>query len=92
MCLLWFIPIIVPKKQLLDTTPTIYLLERSPGYPLMLNLACKKDSQKLASSKSKYAEQLKKRLKYAKKKAKQMASKQQERHKGLYDQRCRGMN
>ena len=34
--------------------------------------------------------QLKRRLRFAHKKAKQVASGQQARHKGLYDQRCRG--
>ena len=34
--------------------------------------------------------QLKRRLRFAHKKAKQVASRQQARHKGLYDQKCRG--
>ena len=34
--------------------------------------------------------QLKRRLRIAHKKSKHVASRQQARHKGLYDQRCRG--
>ena len=37
-----------------------------------------------------YIEKLQRTLKYAYKKAKQVAQKQQKRHKGLYDQSCRG--
>ena len=39
---------------------------------------------------STYVTQLRRRLRFAHKKAKQVADRQQVRHKGLYDRRCKG--
>ena len=55
----------------------------------MLNFVYKRDAQEIPTSKSNFIEKLKGRLKYTHKKAKQVADKQQERHKRLYNQRCR---
>ena len=42
-------------------------------------------------SKFKYVTQLKRRLRFVHKKARQVASRQQARHEGLYEQRYRGV-
>ena len=55
-----------------------------------MEFGLKRGNQKVPLSKSTYVTQLKRRLRFAHKKAKQVASRQQARHKGLYDQRCRG--
>ena len=47
-------------------------------------------SQKGSLGKSAYISQLRRRLMFAHNKAKQMAKRQQARHKGLYNQKCRG--
>ena len=47
-------------------------------------------NQQVPPSKSTYITQLRRRLRFAHKKAKQVASRQQARHKGLYDKRCKG--
>ena len=55
-----------------------------------MEFGLKRGNQKVPPCKSTYVTQLKRRLWFAHKKAKQVASRQQARHKGLYDQRCRG--
>ena len=55
----------------------------------MLNLALKGGTTK-PPSKSTYVTQLRRRLRFAHKKAKQVADKQQARHKEIYDRMCRG--
>ena len=55
----------------------------------MLNLALKGETTE-PPSKSTYVTQLRRRLRFAHKKAKQVADRQQARHKELYDRRCRG--
>ena len=47
-------------------------------------------SQKGSPGESNYVSQLKRRLRFAHKKAKHMARRQQARHRELYDQKCRG--
>ena len=47
-------------------------------------------NQQVPPSKSTYVTQLRRRLRCAHKKAKQVASRQQARCKGLYDKRCKG--
>ena len=47
-------------------------------------------SQKGSLSESSYVSQLKRMLSFAHNKAKQMAKRQQAKHRKLYDQRCRG--
>ena len=56
----------------------------------MLNLDLKRGKQQSPPSKSTYVTQLRRRLRFAHKKAKHVAAKQQARHKELYDRRCRG--
>ena len=55
-----------------------------------MEFGLKGGNQKVPPSKYMYVTQLKRRLKFAHKKARQVASRQQARHKGLYDKRYRG--
>ena len=48
-------------------------------------------SQKGSPGESNYVSQLKRRLRFAHKKAKHMAKRQQARHRELYDQKCMGV-
>ena len=86
---LWCMPITVPETLPQVIALIIYCLEGSLDSPLMLNLALKGGTTE-PPSKSTYATQLRRRLRFAHKKAKQVADKQQARHKELYDRRCRG--
>ena len=47
-------------------------------------------NQQVPPSRSNYITPLRRRLRFAHKKAKQVAGRQQARHKGLYDRRCKG--
>ena len=55
-----------------------------------MEFGLKRGNQQVPRSRSTYVTQLRRRLRFAHKKAKQVASKQQARHKGLYDKRCKG--
>ena len=68
------------------------LFGREPRLPLDVEFGLKMGNQKVPPSKSAYVTQLKRRIRFAHKNAKQVASRQQARHKGLYDQSCRGLN
>ena len=56
----------------------------------MLNLDLKGEDNRAPPSKSTYVTQLRRRLRFAHKKAKQVADRQQAKHKELYDRRCKG--
>ena len=71
-------------------SPYYLLFGREPRLPIDLEFGLKRGNQKVPPSRSTYVTQLKRRLRFAHKKAKQVASRQQARHKGLYDQRYRG--
>ena len=90
--LLWLMPTTVPRIHPLGAMPTILLFLREPRLSVDVEFDLQNDGQKLTSRKSIYIEQFKRRIKYAHKKAKHMASRYQKRHKGLYDLRCRGLN
>ena len=70
-------------------SPYYLLFGREPRLPIDVEFG-QKGEIKRPPSKSTYVTQLKRRLRFACKKAKQVADRQQARHKGLYDQRCRG--
>ena len=70
-------------------SPYYLLYGREPGLPIDIEVWFQKDNKKVSPSKPYFVEQLR-RLKYAHRRAKQLASKQQESDKGLYDQRCGG--
>ena len=71
-------------------SPYFLLFGRKPRLPIGVEFRLKRGNQMVPPSKSTYVTQLKRRLRFAHKKAKQVASRQQARHKGLYDQMCRG--
>ena len=58
--------------------------------PVDVEFGLQRRSQKGSLGESSYVSQLKRRLKFAHSKAKQMAKKQQAKHRELYDQKCRG--
>ena len=58
--------------------------------PVDVEFGLQRGSQKGSPSESSYVSQLKRRLRFAHNKAKQMAKRQQAKHRKLYDQRYRG--
>ena len=58
--------------------------------PVDVEFGLQRGSQKGFLGESSYVSQLKRRLRFAHIKAKQMAKRQQAKHRELYDQRCRG--
>ena len=71
-------------------SPYYLLFSREPRLPVDVEFGLQKGSQKGSLGESGYFSQLRRRLKFVHNKAKQMAKRQQARHKGLYDQKCRG--
>ena len=55
-----------------------------------VEIGLQRGSQKDSLGESSYVSQLKRRLRFAHNKAKQMAKRQQAKHRELYDQKCRG--
>ena len=90
MCLQWCMPTTAPRMQPLVSVPVISFLGREPRLPVDVEFGLQRGSQKGPLSESNYVSQLKRQLKCAHNKAKQVASKQQARHKELYDRKCRG--
>ena len=71
-------------------SPYYLMFGREPRFPIGVEFGLKRGNQQAPPSKSSYVIQLRRRLRFAHKKAKQVASRQQARHKGLYDKRCKG--
>ena len=71
-------------------SPYYLLFVRDPRFPIDVEFGLKRGNQQGPPSRSNYVTQLRRRLRFAHKKAKQVAGKQQARHKGLYDRRCKG--
>ena len=71
-------------------SPYYLLFGREPRLPVDVEFGLQKGSQKGPLGESSYVSQLRSRLKFAHNKAKQMAKRQQARHKELYDQKYRG--
>ena len=70
--------------------PYYLLFGRDPRLPIDVEFGLKRGNQQGLPSRSNYVTQLRRRLMIAHKKAKQVAGKQEARHKGLYDRRCKG--
>ena len=90
MCLQWCMPTTAPRIQPLGSVLIISFLAGSLDSQWMLNLDYRGKTKRVPLGNPIYASQLRRQLKFAHNKAKLVASKQQARHKGLYDRKCRG--
>ena len=70
-------------------SPYYLLFGREPRLPVDVEFGLQRGSQRGPLGESNYVSQLRRRLKFAHNKAKLVASKQQARHKGFYDRKCR---
>ena len=77
------------KNAATGCSPYYHLFGREPRLSRDVECGLKRGNQQLPLNKSSYVTQLGRRLMFAHKKAKQVASRQQARHKGLYDKRCK---
>ena len=71
-------------------SPYYLLFGREPRLPVDVEFDLQRGSQRGPLGESGYVSQLRRQLKFAHNKAKLVASRQQARHKGLYDRKCRG--
>ena len=71
-------------------SPYCLLFGREPRLPIDVEFGLKRGNQQVLASRSNYITRLRRRLRFAHKKAKQVAGRQQARHKGIYDRRCKG--
>ena len=70
-------------------SPYYLLFGREPRLPIDVEFGLKRGRPQSPPSQSTYVTQLRRRLRFAHKKAKQVADRQQAKHKELYDRRCR---
>ena len=73
-----------------DYSPHYLLFGRDPRLPIDVEFGLKRRNELVPPSRSNYITQLRRRLRFAHKKAKQVADRQQARNKELYDRRCKG--
>ena len=78
------------KNTATGNSPYYLLFGREPRLPIDVEFRLKRGDQQVPPSRSNYITQLRRRLRFAHMKAKQVAGRQQDRHKGLYDRRCKG--
>ena len=71
-------------------SPYYLLFGRDPRLPIDVQFGLKRGNQLVPPSRSNYVTQLRRRLRFAHNKAKQVAGRQQARIKGLYERRCKG--
>ena len=90
MCLQWCMLTTAPRNAATGFSPYYLLFGREPRLPVDVEFGLQRGNQRGPLGESNYVSQLRRRLKFAHNKAKQVASKQQARYKGLYDRKCRG--
>ena len=90
MCLQWCMHTTAPGMQPLGSALIISFLVGKPRLPVDVEFGLERGGQKGPLGESSYVSQLRRQLKFAHNKAKLMALRQQARHKGLYDRKCRG--
>ena len=78
------------KNAATGFSPYYLLFVREPRLPVDVEFSLQRGSQKGSLGESSYVSQLRRRLKFAHNKAKEMAKRQQAKHRELHDQRCRG--
>ena len=71
-------------------SPYFLLFGRKPRLPVDVEFGLQRGGQKGSPGESNYISQLRRRLKFAHKKARHMAQRQQAKHRELYDMKCRG--
>ena len=71
-------------------SPYYLLYGREPRLPVDVEFGFQRGGQRGSPGESNYISQLRRRLKFAHKKAKHMAQKQQAKHRELYDLKSRG--
>ena len=90
MCLQWCMQTTVPGMQPPGSSPNYLLFGREPRFHVDVEFSLQRGGQKGPLGESGYVSQLRGQLKFAHNKAKLVASRQQTRHKRLYDRKCRG--
>ena len=78
------------KNTAIGNSPYYLLFGREPRLPIDVEFGLKRENQQVPPSRSTNITQLRRGLRFAHKKAKQVAGRQQARYKGLYDKRCKG--
>ena len=78
------------KKDWKTYVPAMVHAYNCTKNPIDVEFGLKRGNQQVPLSRSTYVTQLRRRLRFAHKKAKEVAGRQQARHKGLYDIRCKG--
>ena len=78
------------KNAATGSSPYYLLFGREHRLPVDVEFGLQRGNQRGPLGESNYVSQLRRQLKFAHNKAKLVVSKQQARHKGLYDRKCRG--